>query len=175
MTTTTRSRTQTPQIIELPRQTMAVVHTTGDPATPGAAALPALYGAIYCLRAALKRQGVAFSVGPLRARWPDAHLLPREQWSATWALPVPDGTTAAALPQQDPQTPVTVEEWEYGTVAQILHLGPYATEGPSIERLHAFIARGGYAMCGPHEEVYLTRPIAKQPKTLICSQVRRAD
>ena len=55
---------------------------------------------------------------------------------------------------------------------QILHIGTYAEEEPSIERLHAFIADQGCEIAGPHEEEYLSRPGANQPKTVIRYQVR---
>ncbi len=108
----------------------------------------------------------------IRARWPDAHLLPKDQWTALWALPVPDDTMA--LPQKDPAVPVRLERWEYGPVAQILHLGPYTTEAAGIARLHAFITERGYAVNGMHEEEYLTRPTAKVQKTLIRYPVVKA-
>lgn len=43
-----------------------------------------------------------------------------------------------------------------GTVAQVLHVGPFSEEGPVIERLHAFIAAQGYRLRGCHHEVYLS-------------------
>src|SRR5674476_237830 len=53
-----------PQITTLPARTMAVVRTTGDPAETGARAFPALYGAAYALKFALKKQGITFAVEP---------------------------------------------------------------------------------------------------------------
>lgn len=98
---------------------------------------------------------------------------PREAWTAAWAIPVP--ANAADLPQKDPATPVAIERWAYGTVAQILHVGPYADEEPTIETLHRFIDEAGLEISGPHEEVYLSRPGAKDQKTLIRYQVRQKD
>ena len=66
-----------------------------------------------------------------------------------------------------------IERWEYGTVAEILHLGPYSEEGPTIERLHKFIEESGYEIAGVHEEEYLTRPDAKVQKTVIRYEVRK--
>ncbi|MCJ7769173.1 MAG: GyrI-like domain-containing protein, partial [Dehalococcoidales bacterium] len=63
--------------------------------------------------------------------------------------------------------------WQYGMVAQILHLGSYSEEGPNIERLHGFIEESGYEIAGPHEEKYLTRPDAKAVKTIIRYEVRK--
>lgn len=174
MTTSTSraiARRTEPRIVTLPDRRMAVVHTTGDPNVVGEAEMKALYGALYGLKFALKKQGVAFAVEPLRARWPDAHLLPKDQWHGIWALPVPEGTVETDLVQKVPGVTVTLEDWPYGTVAEILHLGSYADEPPTIARLHAFIADEGYLIAGPHEEEYLTRPDAKHPKTIIRYQV----
>jgi hypothetical protein len=68
---------------------------------------------------------------------------------------------------------VTLEEWSYGDVAEVLHVGPYAEEPPTIQRLHEFIAGQGYEIAGPHEEEYLTRPNARLPKTIIRYPVRQ--
>jgi hypothetical protein len=62
---------------------------------------------------------------------------------------------------------VNLETWQYGTIAQILHLGAYDQEGPNIERLIKFVEDSGYQIAGDHEEEYLTTPDAKVPKTII--------
>jgi len=170
---TRRLRTD-PEIVELPPRTMAVVHTVGDPGDVGEAVFKALYGSAYTLKFALKKQGADFKMEPPRARWfggQDWKSVPRDQWEAAWALPIPDGTVD--VPQKEPTPRVDVEIWEYGCVAQILHLGEYADEEPTIDRLHAFIANEGYEIAGPHEEEYLSRPGAKEQKTIIRYQVRR--
>ncbi len=164
-----------PEIVELPARTMAVVRTTGDPSELGEGVFKALYGAVYTLKFALKKEGGDFKIEPPRARWfagADWKDVPRDQWQAAWALPIPDGTTE--VPQKVPEPPVGVEVWEYGTVAQILHLGPYSEEEPTIARLHAFIADEGYEISGPHEEEYRSMPGAKEQKTVIRYQVRRS-
>jgi hypothetical protein len=48
-----------------PAQRVAVVETDGDPNEAGAAALSALYGSIYALKFAHKKQGGDFKVGTL--------------------------------------------------------------------------------------------------------------
>jgi len=165
-----------PEIVELPTRTMAVVRTTGDPNEVGASVFKALYGAAYSLKFALKKQGIEFKLEPPRARWfagANWRNVPREQWVAEWALPLPDGTTEVT--QKEPEPPVTVDQWEYGTVAQILHLGAYADEEPTIARLHDFISEQGYEIDGPHEEVYVSSPTAKEQKTIIRYRVRRVE
>jgi DNA-binding PadR family transcriptional regulator len=164
-----------PRIAEMPTATMAVVSTVGDPTEVGAKAFPALYGAAYGLKFALKKSGgPEFKVTAPRARWfggPDWALLPRDEWKAAWAIEIPAGT--AEVTQKDPETPVLIETWEYGTVAEVLFIGAYADETPTIQLLHDFIAEQGYEIVGPHEEEYQSRPDAKNPKTVIRYQVRK--
>jgi len=167
-----RSKTD-PEIVELPARTMAVVRTTGDPSEVGESVFKALYGAAYTLKFDLKKRGEEFKVEPPRARWfagEGWREVPREQWEAAWALPVPEGTIELA--QKVPERPVGLEVWEYGTCAQVLFIGQYADEEPTIRALHAWIAEQGYEIAGPHEEEYLTRPESKEPKTVIRYQVR---
>ena len=161
-----------PQILEMPPQKMAVVYGKGTPDKVFAELMPALYGSVYTLKFDLKKKGLpTFKVSGLRTRYPDAHLVPKEEWTHIIALPIPEDTTS--LPQKIPGIEVKVETWEYGTVAQILHLGAYDEEGPTIDRLHQFIEDSGYEIAGVHEEEYLTTPDAKVPKTIIRYVVRK--
>jgi hypothetical protein len=160
-----------PEIVEMPSQKMAVVYTRGDPNVVGQQAFPALYGAVYTLKFALKKEGVEFKVSPPRARWPQGLDTPKEQWTGIWGLPVPADTTS--LVQKVPDVEVKIEEWRYGTVAQILHIGPYAEEAPTVKRLHQFISDNGYEVAGAHEEEYLTTPQAKVQKTIIRYPVKK--
>ena len=161
-----------PQIVEMPPQRMAVVRGQGTPEKVFAQLMPALYGSVYTLKFDLKKKGLpTFKVSGLRARYPDAHLVPMEQWTQIIGLPVPEDTKS--LPQKVAGIEVKVDTWEYGTVAQILHLGSYDEEEANINRLHEFIADSGYEIAGMHEEEYLTRPSAKVPKTIIRYPVRK--
>jgi len=161
-----------PQILEMPPQKMAVVYGKGTPDKVFSELMPALYGSVYTLKFDLKKKGLpTFKVSGLRARYPDAHLLPMEQWTHIIGLPIPEDTTS--LPQKVPGVEVKLETWQYGTVAQILHLGAYDQEQPNIERLHKFIAENGYEIAGAHEEEYLTTPDAKVPKTIIRYAVKK--
>ncbi len=161
-----------PQILDMPPQKMAVVRGRGAPDKVFPAIMPALYGSVYTLKFDLKKKGLpTFKVSGLRARYPDAHLVPANEWTHIIGLPIPEDTLL--LPQKVAGTEVRIETWEYGPVAQILHLGPYDQEQPSIERLHQYIMESGYEIAGTHEEEYLTRPDAKVPKTIIRYVVRK--
>jgi len=167
-----KSSKKEPQILEMPPQKMAVVYGKGAPDKVFSELMPALYGSVYTLKFDLKKKGLPdFKVCGLRARYPDAHLLPKEKWTHIIGLPIPEETTS--LPQKVPGIEVKLETWKYGTVAQILHLGDYDQEQPTVERLHKFIAENGYEIAGAHEEEYLTTPDAKVPKTIIRYEVRK--
>jgi hypothetical protein len=155
-----------PYIIELPAQKMAVVHTTGEPGRVMELVLPALYSSVYRLKSEHRKEGKAdFKVGPLRARWPDAHLKPKEEWHGIWGLPIPADTMSLA--QKVPEVAVEIETWSYGPIAEILHIGPYAEEGPTVQMLRDFIEQAGYDIAGTHEEEYLTGPTARVQRTII--------
>ena len=161
-----------PQILEMPAQKMAVVHAKGAPDEVFPEFLPALYGSVYALKFDLKKKGLpTFKVSGLRARYPDAHLVSIKDWTMIIGLPVPEDTTS--LPQKIPNIKVKIEQWQYGTVAQILHLGTYDQEYATVERLHKFIADNGYEIAGLHEEEYLTRPDVKVIKTIIRYPVKK--
>ncbi len=134
--------------------------------------MPALYGSVYTMKLDLKKKGLpAFKVIPPRVRYPDAHLVPKDQWTHIVGLPIPEDTTS--LPQKVPNVAVKIETWEYGTVAQILHLGAYDQVQPTIEQLHKFLEEKGYQIAGTYEEEYLTRPEAKVMKTIIRYPVKK--
>ncbi len=173
MPATRKPKLTEPRIVKKPKQKMAVVVGKGDPNVVLPALMPALYGAAYTLKFDLKKAGKeTFKVGALFGRWPDAHLVPKDQWTGIYGLPIPSGTRK--LPQKDPNVEVKIETWDYGgVVAEILHIGPYADEGPTIQRLHEFIQAQGYEIAGVHEEEYLTSPQAKVQKTLIRYPVKK--
>ncbi|MFC2025274.1 GyrI-like domain-containing protein [Chloroflexota bacterium] len=167
-----KSSKKEPQILEMPSQKMAVVRGKGAPDKVFPELMPALYGSVYTLKFDLKKKGLeTFKVSGLRGRYPDAHLVPKDEWAHIIGLPVPEDTTS--LPQKVAGIEVKLETWDYGTVAQILHLGPYDQEGPTVERLHQFVEDNGYQIAGSHEEEYLTSPDAKVMKTIIRYPIRK--
>lgn len=161
-----------PRILEMPSQKMAVVRAIGAPDKVFSEIMPALYGSVYALKFDLKKKGMpTFKVSPPRARYTDAHLVPKEEWTVALGVPIPEDATS--LSQKVPGVEVKIETWDYGTVAQILHLGPYDQEKPTVERLHRFIKESRFEIAGVHEEEYLTTPEAKVIRTIVRYPVRR--
>jgi hypothetical protein len=171
-------RLRNPAISTKPDQKMLVVRARGDPNVAGGEAFGLLFKLYF------KVKGVA--KGPKqpapRARWPVSLNVEPSEWVGHYALPVPDHVTV--VPEHETTTELEVElmTWEYGEVAEILHVGPYGEEKPTIERLHAFIEDGGYDIVGDHEEEYLRGPgmpfIKVRPEdyyTIIRYQVEKAQ
>jgi hypothetical protein len=165
-----------PELKKIPERKVLTVTTIGDPSEVGDTAFAALYGTAYATRFKVyKPQGHKVVFGKLCALWPDAHLKPRNGWTGIWAVPVPDFYEEADLIQKDPSNPIKLEVWPGGTYAQILHIGPYSEEGPTVGKLHEFIESQGVDMKdvpGTHEEEYLTSPDAKIVKTIIRYRIK---
>lgn len=162
---------QQPEILDIPAQKMAVVYTKGDPTFAGAKAVPALHASVSALIPQLKEKGIDFELQVVRARWPDMNSLPKNQWTGIWGLPIPNEVDS--LPQKTPGTEVRIELWDYGKVAQILHIGHYTIEGPTIQRLMDFIAKSGYQVAGSHEKIYLTPPNTEELRTIILYPIKK--
>lgn len=140
-----------PRIVQKPDQRMLQVEAAGDPNTAGLKAFALLFQTYY------KNARTKGPVAPL-ARWPKPFDTPKDQWVGLYALPVPESLEKLKGAPDQPGFAVTLATWQYGEVAEILHVGPYSTEAPTIERLTAFIAASGYEIAGPHEEEYLRGP-----------------
>jgi len=156
---------KTPRLTRLVRQKMIVVEAKGDPNAVGKDAFGLLYKTFFSLK------GVRMAAP--RARWLNIATDPKNQWVGLYGLPIPDSITQLPEGIQG----VRIEDWEYGEVAEILHLGPYSEETPTILKLHDFIRESGYESSGPHEEEYLKGPgMAASPsdyRTIIRYSVKK--
>jgi hypothetical protein len=59
-----------------------------------------------------------------------------------------------------------LESFHEGLSAQIMHIGPYSAEGPTIGRLHGYIRESGGRLRGKHHEIYLGDPRRAAPSKL---------
>jgi len=154
-----------PRIRTMPDQKMLVVEAKGDPKIAAQSAFGLLFKTFFSLPGA--------QMAAPRGRWSGTADMPKDNWVGLYALPLP--ATVTELPAGT--TGARIETWEYGEVAEILHVGPYDQETPTIERLHAFIKEKGYHIAGPHEEEYVKGPgMAASPAdylTIIRTQVRK--
>ena len=187
-----------PVIVEVPELAFLMLDGRGDPNSSDQyqAALQALYGVAYTLKFTLKKADPEhdFKVAPLEGLWwtdgeppsLDALQTDRDSWNWTMMIAVPDAVAAAevaaaadAAARRRPLPAaglVRLERFAEGQAAQIMHIGPYAEEAPTIARLHDFAAAQGYELRGRHHEIYLGDPRRTAPerlKTVLRHPVRR--
>lgn len=186
---------RTPALVEVPSRPYLMVDGTGDPNTAPAyrEAVETLYPLAYGLRAAVKQQtGDAYTVMPLEGLWwvPDLTRFSyddRSDWHWTMMICLPEVVTeemaAEVLPavtakkQLPAGEKVRFDRHADGEAAQVLHVGPYSEEPPTIAALHRFIEEQGYALTGRHHEIYLSDARKTDParlRTILRQPVARA-
>lgn len=153
------------------------------------AGIGALYGISYTLKYEGKAAGRDHVVMPLEGLFwtePDGRLVagtPSMSWTLMIAQPgwvTGPNVTAARTKLADVgrwpgDTTVRLETLREGRAAQVLHLGPYAAEPPTIEKLYAFIDEIGAVPTMKHHEIYLSDPNRTAParlRTIIRQPVR---
>lgn len=146
---------KTPAISRMSDQKMIEVHMTGVPGQVSGKAIGKLFGAFF----ALKKNHKDMKLSAPRARWPKDLNTKKEDWIGIFGLPVPDSVTGQELAAEtNGSIKVSVAVWPYGDVAEILHVGSYDTETPTIQKLLQFIRDNGYKIVGEHEEEYVKGP-----------------
>lgn len=135
-----------PQISSKGDQKMLVVEAKGDPNVAGKEAYATLFRIFFSLP--------EVRMAPPRARFPNISQTSKEEWIGLYALPLPDSLSSLPAGTEGAR----IDIWEYGEVAEILHIGAYSEETPAIDKLIKFITDNGYHIAGPHEEEYLRGP-----------------
>jgi hypothetical protein len=165
--------------VEVPELQFLMVDGAGDPNTSPeyAQAVEALFAVSYTVKFMVKKaEGIDYAVMPLEGLWWADDLTAfvandRSKWRWTMMIMQPSfvvrdvfGAAIADVAKRKALPAVgklRLETFTEGSCAQVLHVGPFTAEGPTIERLHAFIdSRTGRR--GKHHEIYL-------------SDIRRAD
>ena len=188
-----------PAVVDVPELAFLMVDGRGDPQTAEHyhQALEALYSVAYTLKFTLKKADPDrdFKVAPLEGQWwadteaPSMEdlLTTRDDWNWTMMIAQPDIVTAELVERSRAEAirkkglpalkEIRFERCEEGLSAQILYFGPYALEGPTIARLHQFIAEQCCALYGKHHEIYMNdarRTAPEKLKTIIRQPCRRA-
>jgi len=174
--------------VDVPPLRYLMIDGVGDPNTSPdyAGAVEALFSASYIVKFAVKKGalGIDYGVMPLEGLWW------ADDWSAfvttekskwKWTMMIlqpafiPDDLVHRAMSDLASKkglaaaTKLRLEEFHEGRCAQILHIGPFSEEGPTIQRVHEFIdARSSKR--GKHHEIYLSdirRAAPEKWKTII--------
>jgi hypothetical protein len=138
---------------------MLVVEAKGDPRTAGATAFGLLFQLYYRIPETPKGPQQAAP----RARWPIEFDQPREDWVGLYAMPVPESVTELPQHAAPEGLQAMLTTWEYGEIVEILHIGPYDQEQPTLQRLQHFAQEKGYVLAEVHEEEYIRGPTMAGP------------
>jgi|AGTN01.3.fsa_nt_gi Uncharacterized conserved protein len=161
-----------PVLVEAPSTSYLMIDGLGDPAISKeyAESVEALFPLAYTLKFMIKkRQGFDYGVMPLEGLWwadDLAHFMDdRSKWQWTSMIMQPEQVTPELVREAMEQvekkksppalSKVRFEQLDEGLAAQVMHVGPFSEEGPTVDKLHAFIDENGYTMSGKHHEIYL--------------------
>lgn len=186
-----------PVIIEIPTLTYLMLDGKGDPNDKEFGdAVQTLYAVAYGIKM-LPKKGITpngyaeYVVPPLSGLWwakdmQDFMSANRDNWQWTAMIRQPEFVTEKLVEQVKQQVvekkkellrvgEVRLESYKEGKCVQIMHLGPYSAEAPTIQKLHQFAADQGFKLRGKHHEIYLSDPRKAKPekmKTVIRQPVK---
>ena len=174
-----------PETIVIPAMKFLMVDGHGDPNTSQeyTDSINALYSVSYTLKFHLKKKGVGpdYTVPPLEGLWWTDDMKTfsvdrKDEWLWTSMIRQPDHISIKDVSEAIEQVrgkknptmldAVRFETYNEGLVVQVMYVGPYADEGPTIERLHQFAFDQGYQLRGKHHEIYLGDPRRTKPENL---------
>lgn len=173
-------------VVDVPPLQFLMVDGHGDPnvAQEYADALEALYAVAYKIKFASKQELERdYTVPPLEGLWwaedMDTFTVGRDKsrWDWTMMIMQPEWITAAMFAAardvvQKQKAPAALaklrlETYDEGLSVQILHIGSYDDEAPTLQRLHhEFMPANGYTFNGRHHEIYLSDPRRVAPEKL---------
>lgn len=176
-------------LVEVPEMNFLMVDGAGDPNTAQSFsdAIEALFSLSYTLKFMVKKgeTGVDYGVMPLEALWWSDDMSAfttgnKDAWKWTVMIMQPDIISFKMVEEATKEVQrkrgppalhlVRFEAFKEGKAAQILHIGPFADEGPTIEKAHAFIENTGSTRVGKHHEIYLSdlrRTAPEKWKTIV--------
>ena len=177
------------EVVELPQMNFLMIDDEGDPNTSQSfqEAIDVLYPLSYTLKFIIKRGeiGIDYGVLPLEGLWwaddmSSFSVDNKENWKWTLMIMQPElvkkEMVATAIEEvRKKKKPVALplvrfESFAEGKVGQIMHIGPFSEEGPTVEKLHSFIKVSGSQRIGKHHEIYLSdirRAAPEKWKTII--------
>jgi hypothetical protein len=182
------------EIVQVPRLQFAMIDGAIEKGQePGTStgfqeATQSLYGIAYTLKFRLKKRkthAVDYPVMALEGLWwvedGNFDIRVKDNWHYTLMILQPDIITREVFDEglvevrrkrgdSPALAQVRLAQYEEGTCMQVMHIGPYADEPATVERMKAFAAENGYEDCvglgGKHHEIYLGDPRKADPTKL---------
>ncbi|OGP56179.1 MAG: hypothetical protein A2Y65_06440 [Deltaproteobacteria bacterium RBG_13_52_11] len=163
------------EAVEVPQMNFLMIDGEGDPNTSQAFqdAVEALFSVSYTLKFMIKKgkEGIDYGVMPLEGLWwaddmSQFSIENKDNWKWTLMIMQPEYVTGnlvdEAIEQVKKKKSLTAlptirfEAFSEGKAAQIMHIGPFSEEGPTIQKVHDFIKEMKYKLSKKHHEIYLS-------------------
>jgi len=188
-----------PSIVNVPQMNFLMIDGHGDPNTSKEYqdAMEALFPVSFKVKFISKKEkSQDYVVMPLEGLWwvenmEDFSIEDKSSWKWTTMIRQPDFINKTMIKaameeveaKKNPEalSKIRFESLNEGLSAQIMHIGPYSEEGPTVERLHNFIHENGYEFDGAnidekHHEIYLSDMRRTKPerlKTIVRQPIRQ--
>ena len=181
------AKTAKPVVVQVPKMNFIMIDGKGDPniSQEYIDAIQTLYPVAYTIKFTCKiKYDKDFGVMPLEGLWwtknmADFSTEDKSNWLWTAMIMQPDVVNEDIYNQAVEQvkakkSPKSLNKLRFasygeGRAAQVMYIGPYSDEGPTILELHKFIkAQGGTLDDGNkhHHEIYLGDPRRSDPAKL---------
>jgi hypothetical protein len=183
------------EIVDVPEMQFIMADGHGDPNTAQEYkdVVEALYAAAYKMKFISKKTlEKDYTVPPLEGLWWAEDMttyLTRDKSSWDWTMMIMtpewitseifDAAVAEVRKKKNPAAldKVRLERYNEGLSVQIMHIGSYDDEAPTIATLHKeFLPENGLIENGKHHEIYLSDPRRVAPeklKTVLRQPVKR--
>lgn len=184
---------RTPALVQVPNLQFAMIDGYIEKGSePGkspafAAATQALYSLSYTLKFTLKKRttnAIDYPVMALEGLWwvedGNFDIFRKDNWFYTLMILQPDIITPEIFEEARGQVrkkkgdsqlldKVRLAHFEEGLCVQVMHIGPYATEPATVDRMRAFAQENGFKdNVGPskHHEIYISDPRKATPEKM---------
>lgn len=172
------------RIVKVPPMNFLMIDGKGDPndSEEYMDAIQSLYSLAYTIKFSLKKESeIDYGVMPLEGLWwtDDMREFSEDNkkiWKWTVMIMQPKFVTQKIFSKcfEDVRkkknlqslSKIRFEKYGEGLSAQIMYVGPYSDEGPTIMKVHDFIKEKGYELKGKHHEIYLGDPRRTKPEKL---------
>ncbi|MHC4093339.1 MAG: GyrI-like domain-containing protein [Planctomycetota bacterium] len=174
--------TKTPQLLTVKPASYLTITGQGEPGGEVfTAKIGGLYAVAFTIKFARKAAGRDYAVCKLEGQWWGTGKgnfadQPRDQWKWKLLIRTPSFITKQDLAKavkelldkgKGPEvTEVNLETIEEGSCVQMLHVGPYDTEGETVAAMKDFAKQSGFSFHGRHHEIYLSDPRRVAPERL---------
>lgn len=178
-----------PSLVDVPKMKFLMIDGEGDPNTSQEYqdAMEVLFPVSYKTKFISKKEkSQDYVVMPLEGLWwvdnmEDFSIEDKNSWKWTAMIRQPDFITKSIIDKaieevEKKKNPpalskIRFESLHEGSSAQIMHIGPFSEEGPTVAKLHAFIEEQGYEFDGTstgekHHEIYISDMRRTKPERL---------